>query len=47
MRLIDLLNDLVIRAELLRAFANTVLLFAGATFAGVLVSLVRHLRQRP
>jgi hypothetical protein len=47
MRLIDLLNDPVIRAELLRAFANTVFLFAGVTFAGVLVSLVRHCRKRP
>jgi hypothetical protein len=44
---IALLNDPIIRAELLRAFGNTVLLFAGVTFAGVLVSLVRHLRQRP
>ncbi len=45
--MIALLNDPMFRAEVLRAFANTVLLFAGATFAGVLVSLVRHLRQRP
>ncbi len=45
--MIALLNDPIIRAEVLRAFGNTVLLFAGATFAGVLVSLVRHCCKRP
>ncbi len=45
--MIALLNDPMFRAELLRAFGNTVLLFAGATFASVLVSLVRHCRKRP
>jgi hypothetical protein len=44
---IALLNDPIVRAEVLRAFGNTVYLFAGATFASVLVSLVRHCRQRP
>ncbi len=45
--MIALLNDPMVRAEVLRAFANTVYLFAGVTFAGVLVSLVRHCCKRP
>lgn len=45
--MIALLNDPVIRAELLSAFGNTLFALVGLSLAYALVSLVRHLRQRP
>jgi len=44
---IALLNDPVIRAELLSAFGNTLFALVGLSLAYALVSLVRHCRKRP
>lgn len=45
--MIALLNDPVIRAELLSAFGNTLFALVGLSLAYALVSLVRHCRKRP
>lgn len=45
--MIALLNDPVIRAELVSAFGNTLFAVLGLSLAYALVSLVRHCRQRP
>ena len=45
--MIALMNDPVIRAELVAAFGNAVFAVLGLSLAYALVSLVRHCRQRP
>jgi hypothetical protein len=44
---IALLNDPVIRAELLSAFGTTLFAVLGLSLAYAFVSLVRHCRKRP
>lgn len=45
--MIALLNDPVIRAELVSAFGTTLFALVGLSLAYAFVSLVRHCRQRP
>lgn len=47
MRLIELLNDPIIRVELLSAFGTTLFALVGLSLAYAFVSLVRHCRKRP
>jgi hypothetical protein len=44
---IALLNDPIIRAELVSAFGNAVFAVLGLSLAYAVVSLVRHCRKRP
>jgi hypothetical protein len=43
---IALLNDPIIRAELVSAFGNTLFALVGLSLAYAVVSLVRHCRKR-
>ena len=45
--MVSLLNDPIIRAELVSAFGNTLFALVGLSLAYALVSLVRHCRKRP
>lgn len=45
--MIALFNDPVIRAELSRAFGNTLFSLVGLSLAYAVISLIRHCRKRP
>ncbi len=45
--MLALLNDPIIRAELVSAFGNTLFALVGLSLAYALVSLVRQCRKRP
>jgi hypothetical protein len=45
--MVALLNDSIIRAELVAAFGTLLYTVLGVSLAYTLVSLVRHCRQRP